>query len=231
MLNRLKKSKSLKRFAAVCGILFLLGLMGISCVASANFFVGRYAVPYIFTDAGQLPQADAILVLGAFVEESGRPSATLRQRLDNALILYNEGKADRIILSGDHGQKDYDEVNAMKDYMMERGVPREVLFLDHAGFNTYDSMYRARDIFQVESLLICTQRFHIDRSVYIARRMGIDAYGYPQESWLGYYRRLYGVREGLATVKALWDVEITKRKPRFLGEPIPISGCGLATEG
>jgi vancomycin permeability regulator SanA len=92
-------------------------------------------------------------------------------------------------------------------------------------------MYRARDIFEVESLLVCTQRFHIYRSVYIARRMGIDAYGFPQDSWINYYNRLYGIRESLAKVKAFWDVEIGKREPRFLGEPIPIKGCGLATEG
>jgi len=160
---------------------------------------------------------------------SGKPSLTLRDRLDHGYELYALGKAKKILVSGDHGQKDYDEVNAMKDYLMEKGVPREDIFMDHAGFNTYDSMYRAKEIFGVESLLICTQDFHIARSVYIARSLGIDAYGYPCDD-NGINTRLNKLRESFARVKAVADIFV-KRKPKYLGDAIPISGDGNMMEG
>jgi len=113
-------------------------------------------------------------VLGAQVYSDGTPSPVLRDRLDYALVLYNSGKANKILVSGDHGTKGYDEVNVMKAYLMEKGVPREDIFMDHAGFDTYDSMHRAKSVFCVESLLISTQDFHIKRAIYIGRRLGID---------------------------------------------------------
>jgi len=170
------------------------------------------------------------MVLGAFDFEDGRPSNVLADRLEKALELYSAGKAPKIILSGDHGAKDYNEVNSMRDYLLDKGVPREDLFLDHAGFNTYDSMYRAKEIFGVETMIISTQTFHINRAVYIARRMGIDAYGYPDTKWENHYKKRYGTRESLAKVKAVLDVEITKREPKYLGEPIPLNGNGIITE-
>jgi CheY-like chemotaxis protein len=108
------------------------------------------------------------------------------------------------------------------------GVPSRDVFMDHAGFNTYDSMFRARDVFGVESLIISTQEFHISRSVYIARTMGIEAYGYPCED--RYAVKSNRFRESFARVKAFWDTAV-KRSPKFLGETIPISGSGDATAG
>ena len=134
---------------------------------------------YISTNISDLPESDAVMVLGAKVYNNGKPSPVLRDRLDYGYELYAQGKVKKILVSGDHGQIDYDEVNIMKDYLIEKGVPREDIFMDHAGFNTYDSMYRAKAIFCIETLLISTQDFHIARSIYIARKLGIDAYGYP----------------------------------------------------
>ena len=228
--SRKKILKPLKKIILLLFIFVILGAAGLLSFLLINYYVDRYAAVYCHTDLAEIPEADAILVLGAFVEENGKISPTLRERLDVALELYNSGKADRIILSGDHGTKVYDEVNAMKEYMMDKGIPRENLFLDHAGFNTYDSMYRAKEIFCVNTLLVCTQRFHINRAVYIARKLGIDAYGYPTDKWLGYYQRIYGIRESIAKAKAFVDVLI-KRDPKFLGETIPIHGSGILTEG
>jgi len=225
------KTPTKKRILKISLTLLALCLLGVAVFLSINLYIDRYAKSYLHTDIAALPEADAILVLGAFVFDDGRPSNVLADRLENALVLYNAGKAPKIILSGDHGQKDYDEVNAMKNYLLEKGVPREDLFLDHAGFNTYDSFYRAKEIFGAESLLISTQQFHISRSVYIARRMGIDALGYPDTKWPKYYQRTNGGRESLAKVKAFLDIEITKRKPRYLGDPIPLSNDGIVTEG
>ena len=205
-----------------------------TALAVASFFAIQVHVEqstndYIFHDISDIPACDAVMVLGALVyNSSGRPSALLRDRLDYGYELYAQGKAKKILVSGDHGRKDYDEVNIMMQYLLDKGVPREDIFMDHAGFNTYDSMYRAKAIFCIESLLISTQEFHINRSVYIARRLGIDAYGYPcadraRMRWLN-------AREKLARVKAFWDTTI-KRKPKYLGDTIPISGDGIATAG
>jgi len=227
-----KENDMLSRFRKIlitlC-IIVVIGVIGIILFFSIIFYIDKYAAGFYYNSIGEIPKADAIIVLGAFVYD-GRPSPILLERLENALELYYAGKAPKIILSGDHGTKEYDEVNTMKDFMLENGVPREVLFLDHAGFNTYDSMYRAKEIFCVNSLLICTQEFHIGRSTYIARRLGIEAYGYPSNKWVSYYNRQYGFRERLAKIKAFVDIEIVRRKPRFLGEPIPITGSGLETE-
>ena len=210
-------------------IIVVIGVIGIILFFSIIFYIDKYAAGFYYNSIGEIPKADAIIVLGAFVYD-GRPSPILLERLENALELYYAGKAPKIILSGDHGTKEYDEVNTMKDFMLENGVPREVLFLDHAGFNTYDSMYRAKAIFCIESLLISTQDFHINRSVYIARNLGIDAYGYPCEDKPIYSMKLFKTRESLARVKAFWDTLI-KRKPRYLGDAIPIMGNGNVTDG
>ena len=207
--------------AIIVGILFFFGV---------QIYIVQSTKKYVSKDMETLPECDAVLVLGAFVEYDGTPSLVLMDRLNYGLELYNEGKAKKIIVSGDHGQKHYNEVAAMKDYLIENGVPREDIFMDHAGFNTYDSMYRAKEIFGVESLLISTQDFHINRSVYIARKLKIDAYGYPCEDKTAYRMTSLNIRESLARVKAFGDVTV-KRKPKYLGNIIPISGNGIATEG
>lgn len=208
--------------------------LGIVCVLAALFFaiqlrINWYAAPYL-VDIAAAPEADAVLVLGAKVYADGTPSPTLQDRLDAGYQLYLTGKVDKILVSGDHGQVDYDEVEVMKNYLLEKGVPREDIFMDHAGFDTYDSMYRARDIFEVESVIISTQQFHISRAVYIARRLGLEAYGLPSSD--REQGRIYNnLRESLAKVKAFFDIEFFQREPRVLGDVIPISGDGIVTEG
>ena len=117
----------------------------------------------------------------------------------------------------------------MKDYLIKKGVPPQDIFLDHAGFDTYDSMYRARDIFGVKSLIISTQQFHINRALYISQRLGLESYGYPSEDKV--IRRIYlqETRESLAKVKAFLETDILRSKPRLLGPQIPITGDGRAT--
>ena len=205
-------------------------ILGISAFSGIQLVVAQSAKKYILHDASSAPVSDAVMILGALVYHSGRPSPLLADRLDYGYELYIQGKAKKILVSGDHGQKEYDEVNAMMEYLMAKGVPREDIFMDHAGFNTYDSMYRAKAIFGIETLLISTQDFHIARSVYIARKLGIDAYGYPCEDKPMYNMRRLKLRESLARVKAVMDTT-TKRKPKYLGETIPIGGSGVLTDG
>lgn len=172
---------------------------------------------------------DCIIVLGAGIWDDGTPMPVLRDRLDKAIELYDQGVSDRLLMTGDHGRADHNEVRAMKEYAMDHGVPEDAIFMDHAGFSTYESMYRANEIFEVESAIVVTQPFHQTRSVYLAQGFGIDAVGVPCKdtrysgSWTLEYR------EKLARTKDFFSM-IFHPEPTYLGEKIPISGSGLATE-
>lgn len=172
------------------------------------------------------PEKQVALVLGARVHEGGRLSDIFRDRVETAIHLYEFGKVRKILVSGDHGTAEYDEVNAAKDYLLSKGIRGEDIFLDHAGFDTYDSVYRARDIFQAESMIIVTQEYHLPRALYIADKLEVDAVGVRAD--LNAYRGQEGrdLREKFAVAKAWIDVTFGS-KPRFLGEPIPISGDGF----
>ena len=171
---------------------------------------------------------DCILVLGAGVWSGGRPSHMLADRLDVAIDAYKAGGAPKLLMSGDHGRKEYDEVNVMKDYAIEAGVPSEDVFMDHAGFSTYESIYRARDVFLAERVLIVTQGYHLYRALYVARSLGLEAEGVAAD--LRPYRgqRYYDLREVLARCKD-FAMCIFKPLPTYLGEAIPVSGSGDLT--
>ena len=180
--------------------------------------------------AADTDDADCIIVLGAGVI-GGKASLSLARRLDKALEIYNLGKIDRIIVSGDHGRKDYDEVNVMRDYLTERGVPIENIFMDHAGFSTYDSIYRARDVFLVQKAVIVTQRLHLRRALYIADALGVKCVGVEAQNSTAASTRIQEIREFPARVKAFLQCYVLHSKPKYLGETIPVSGSGLLTEG
>ncbi len=114
---------------------------------------------------------------------------------------------------------------------MDKGVPRKNILLDHAGFDTFDSIYRAKEIFQVKSMVISTQNFHIKRAIYIARRIGIEAYGYPSPDRESYNMGWFNLRESIAKVKAVWDTDIVSAKPKYGGTPIPFWSDGTVTDG
>ncbi|MBP5289343.1 MAG: YdcF family protein [Clostridia bacterium] len=178
-------------------------------------------------------QADAILVLGAGVRPDKTPSHMLEDRLLTALALYQSDVCARIIVSGDHGGEYYDEVNVMKGYLVDRGVPSECVFMDHAGFDTYDSLYRAKAIFGAKSLLLVTQRYHSYRAVYIGERLGVSCRavaapilshsgtGYAKQPWFTF-------RETVARAKDVFTCLI-RPAPRFLGDPVDLSGSGDVT--
>lgn len=178
-----------------------------------------------------VPPSDAILVLGAYVSHDGVVSRVLEERLKVGYELYKQGKANRIIVSGDHSRKDYDEVNAMKKYYLDRHIPDEQIFMDHAGFTTYESMYRAKYIFGVNKVIVVSQQYHLPRAIFIARELGIEAYGVEAET--GFYNQFVilknNAREIIARCKAFVVVAV-KPKPTFLGEVIPVTGNGKATD-
>ena len=169
-------------------------------------------------------KVDAIIVLGAGVKDDGTPSDILVDRLETAVKVHNLGISTKFILSGDHGRESYNEVKAMKDYIMSScDVEEENVFLDHAGFSTYDSIYRAKDIFQVRNAIIITNEYHLPRALYLAEKMGIDARGISSDIRNYLFMESYKSREKLAQFKDFIYVNILKPKPEFLGETIPIN--------
>jgi SanA protein len=172
--------------------------------------------------------AQAVIVLGALVFPDGTVSEMVADRLETAYGLYAAGKAKKILITGDHGTLNYDEVNTMRRYLERKGVPTEDIFMDHAGFDTYNSMYRARDVFQVHSAIIVTQRFHLPRAVYIARKLGLDVQGVAADRHVYVGAGYYEVRELGARLKAFGEV-VTGKLPVYLGPVIPITGDGRAT--
>lgn len=139
--------------------------------------IGEGGKRIVSVEEAQSKNTDCILVLGASVLPDGTPSGILQDRIDRGVELYFAGVAPKIIMSGDNGYDHYNEVLAMKNYAISKGVPREDIFCDHAGFSTYESMYRAQSIFGVESMVVVTQTYHLYRALYTANGLGIDAVG------------------------------------------------------
>lgn len=214
----------------VAGAMFLL-VATIIFAFAIDYYVEQSTQKYI-TNPDELTKADAILVLGAYVFPDGTVSMMLSDRLSVAQELYEKNKADKIIVSGDHGQNDYDEVNAMKTFLKTEKVPAQNIFMDHAGFSTYESVYRARDIFKTKKIIIVTQEYHLFRALFIARALGLDAYGVASDKQ-DYGKRLmmaYRGREIAARVKDFFLAKVFQPKPTFLGEAIPVTGNGGVTD-
>ncbi len=172
---------------------------------------------------------DCVIVPGAMVFSNSTPSAMLADRLDVAFEIYNRKIAGKILVSGDHGTKEYDEVNVMRNYLISKGVPSEDIFMDHAGFDTYQTIYRARDVFKVKKALISTQDFHLFRAVYIGQKLSLNLDG-VDSALRDYHNSNWNrAREYFARVKAFIESEITKPIPEFLGKVIPITGDGNQT--
>jgi len=204
-----------------------LVLGGTLTVGGANALV--YYLGYsALVQADRAEQAEAIVVLGALVFPDGRVSVMVADRLTTALELYQAGKAPKILLTGDHGRDDYDEVNIMRLWLEGRGVPAADIFMDHAGFDTYNSMVRARQVFMLRKAIVVTQGFHLPRALYIAQRVGIEVQGVVADRHIYASAGYYEWREMGARLKAFGEVMIG-RKPVFLGPQIPIQGDGRAT--
>ncbi|WP_434512206.1 SanA/YdcF family protein [Desulfitobacterium sp. AusDCA] len=217
----------LKKFIVV--LLAVLAILFASVMA-VNIYVERMGTKYIL-DQNTVPTADAILILGAYVYPDGTTSSMLTDRLTVGYELYKEGKAPKIVVSGDHGRKEYDEVNAMKNFLKDKGVPSQDIFMDHAGFSTYESVYRARDIFQIHKVIIVTQDYHLMRAIFSARELGLEAYGIPSDRHdYGQAMKMYRLREIAARNKDFLWAKLLKPKPTFLGDTIPVFGDGRVTD-
>ena len=210
-------------------VLLILGISLSIIVFTINYHVTASTKNQVLKNGeySSLEDIDCILVLGAGVW-GDKPSPILEDRLLEGIKLYEEGISPKIMMTGDNGTNGYDEVNVMKNYAIEKGVPSEDIFMDHAGFSTYESVYRAKAVFEARRVIIVTQEYHLYRALYIANQLGLEAYGVPsnQRQYVGaLYRE---VREVLARNKDFVQ-SIFKPKPTYLGEVIPIFGDGNLT--
>lgn len=219
--------------AGVTGVLLLLALNQYVKHTAGSKILTPEEITQIGTEESTLwadstsGKADCILILGAGVWD-GVPSPMLKDRLDTGLALYEAGAAEKILVSGDHGREEYDEVNVMKEYLTDAGVPSEDIFMDHAGFSTYESMYRTKEIFQVESLVVVTQEYHLYRSLYVAEQLGMEAYGAGADPRQYAGRLMRECREVLARTKDVFYV-LSGKEPTYLGAIINIHGDGNVT--
>ncbi len=204
-----------------------IGLVCSAAVLGINFYVVKSSEKYILDMDNAGEGYDCVLVLGCGVW-GDRPSHMLEDRLLVGIELCKNGASEKLLMSGDHGRDEYDEVNVMKKFATDRGLASEDVFMDHAGFSTYESMYRARDIFKAKKVLIVTQEYHLYRAIFVARRLGLEAYGVTSDL------RDYGgqifrdIREILARNKDL-VYTILQPEPTYLGEAIPVNGDGNLT--
>ena len=206
-----------------------LCILGLGVVYGISDYMERHTVGRILSSGeAQKLDADCILVLGCRVHEDGSPSLMLADRLEKGIELYESGASARLLMSGDHGRSEYDEVNTMKAFAVEQGVPSEAVFMDHAGFPTYDSIYRAKDVFQAEKIIVVSQEYHLSRALYIAERLGLDAYGVAAAN-ISYQGATYrSLREAAARGKDFLLAWV-QPQPKFLGEAVRVSGNGDLT--
>ena len=216
-----------KIFKKIVTVLLCLSIICSIGVFSVNAYVKTVGGKRIITSeqASKLENVDCIIVLGCFVESDGTPCDMLRDRLNRGIELYENGSAPKIIMSGDHGTVEYDEVNAMKQYAINCGVPSSDVFMDHAGFSTYESVYRAKEVFAADKIIIVTQEYHLSRALYIAEKLGVEAYGVASDYHTYSGQTSRDLREILARNKD-FAISIFKPEPTYLGEVIPVSGNG-----
>lgn len=204
-------------FGSLLGVLICIAIVG---------YVDISTIPHIYTKEETLPKAEVVMVLGASVASSGKLSPVLKERADTAAWLYEQHVVSKILVTGDNATLEYDEVYPVGKYLLALGIPQKDIFLDYAGFDTYSSMYRARDVFGVTSLLVVSQQYHLPRAVFLARSLGLDAKGVDASEGEKYF--LYALREIPASLKASFDLA-SGRVPKYLGKQFPVSGTSDET--
>ncbi len=204
---------------------FALFLFCLGCVLVVAY-VDISTAHLIYNRTETPPKAHVALVLGASVMSNGTLSAVMKERADRAATLYQSGVVSKILVTGDNSTLQYDEVYPVGKYLRALGVPQDDIFLDYAGFDTYSSMYRARDVFGVTQMLVITQHYHLPRAVFIARSLGLDAYGVDASLGEKYFYN--SLREIPASLKAVFDLA-SQRKPKYLGNQFPVSGSSTTT--
>ena len=222
--------KHIKILIIIVSCLVCAGLLGMSALLLANGYVKHSTKAHILSpeQAAALEDVDCILVLGCLVKSDGTPSDMLADRISVGVTLYQNGTSPKLLMSGDHGQKEYDEVNTMKTCAIDAGVPSEDIFMDHAGFSTYESLVRAKEVFGAKKIVIVTQKYHLYRALYMAEALGLEAVGVSADL-RGYSgQSVREVRELLARAKD-FVYTMVKPAPTYLGDSISLLGSGDVT--
>ena len=224
-----KMGKHIKSLIKIVRFLFFILLILFTAIIAIDAYVKNSAEDRIISeDEAAILDADCIIVLGAGVRADGTPSPMLQDRLLQGIALYETGASDRLLMSGDNTKKGYDEVNTMKLFAIDKGIVSEHIFMDHAGISTYDSIYRAKEIFQAEKVIIVTQKYHLYRALYISEALGVDAYGVSADPRLYAAQKFREAREIAARAKDFVKC-MFKPPATILGETIPVSGDGNVT--
>ncbi len=217
----MKKLKKPLKIFLICLSLLVIAIWGL------HIYIIQATNSRIYNRIADVPSFHTVIILGASVHGDGKLSPILQDRVDTGLSLYRRGKAKRFLLSGDNRSSDYDEVNAMKKYLIARNVPEEHIYTDPAGLNTYDSMYRSRAVFQIYDAIIVTQEFHLPRALFIAQNLGFNYYGYPAVA--NRYQKTESSlrrREKLANIKAIYEI-ISNRIPSGPDQTYPVTGAPI----
>ncbi len=210
------------------GFITAMIVITIALCISVNSLVEQYGSNYIIS-AEQAPQVDAIIIPGAKVNADNTPSQSLQNRLDQGFELYRQGCANKILVSGDHSSEYYNEVAVMLEYLESLGVPGQDIFVDHSGFDTYDTMYRAANVFEISNAIVVTQHYHNVRAIYIGHQLGIDTYGVDAADAGTVNTKWMNLREYGARLKAFFQAGIFQPEPKILEDPISIFSDGTVT--
>ena len=203
-------------------IILYLAVFGVIVILSVNYYVTSTTRKHIYNSIRRFPKNDVGIVFGAGIN-GDQPSKYLKDRLDAGILLWKAKRINKILLSGDNGRIEYDELTVMKNYCFRHGVDTAKIFIDYAGFDTYSTMYRAKHIFKIKRATLISQKYHLSRAIYIGQNIGIKSVGYSANK--GDYKG-YGYvtfREYISVFKSFIDV-LRNREPHFLGNPIDING-------
>ena len=209
----------MKKYFKIALYLLIIGLVA---VVSVNYYVKSSTKKNIHYSLKRFPKNDVGIIFGAGIN-GDQPSKYLKDRLDAGILLYKAKRINKILLSGDNGREEYDELTVMKNYCFRNGVDTTKIFIDYAGFDTYSTMYRAKHIFKIKKATLISQEYHLNRAIYIGQKLGIKSVGYSANK--GEYRgyKYVTFREYLSIFKSFFDV-LRNREPRFSGNPINING-------
>lgn len=211
--------KKIKKFILPAIILCLIGL---AVVLVTNSNVTAKTEKEIFTELKDVPKTKVVIIFGAGIS-GDQPSRYLKDRLDAGILLYKSNKVDKILLSGDNGRNEYDELTVMKLYCQKNGVDTTKIYIDYAGFDSYSTMYRAKHIFKVDTAILVSQKYHLNRCIYLGDQLGIESFGYSADRGIYPGYNYYSFREKLSVTKSVLDI-IRNRKPIYLGKPVDING-------
>jgi SanA protein len=212
----------MKKFLIALLIIISLALVLLVVLKYIDNSISQTYKEDIYQDISKLPHKKAALVLGTAKHFLGRENLFFNARIDAAVALFKAGKVDAIVVSGDNGSKSYDEPTDMRDDLVKRGVPERFITLDYAGFSTLDSIVRAKAIFDLDDFIVVSQKFHIQRALYIADKKGIKAIGFVAKDIEGFWGQKVRKREILARFKAFLDLNILYTEPKFYGDKVEV---------